>query len=155
MSAVTPIRDLPRLLASAEPDVTPQQLSWALAGRRQTPTSGEPRDWLRLTGTLLIALRCVRCMSPVQLSIAFDRDYVLVADEAAAEQVDAQTDDYDALVASRRFDLSALLEDEALLTLPVAPSHADCPLPTQPIEPRANPFASLRQLRKEPPGDKC
>ena len=58
------------------------------------------------------------------------------------------------LLGSERFDLHELLEDEAILALPISPRHADCAAPA-PAAPdagaeatgRPHPFASLASLK--------
>ena len=60
------------------------------------------------------------------------------------------------LVASRQFDLQALVEDELLLAMPLVPMHGTCPQPLTGApaevseEPRANPFAALAALKRGP-----
>ena len=69
----------------------------------------------------------------------------------------------DLLVSSRRFDLAALVEDEAIMALPPAPRHDDCSAPAVADAPAAgegadagpgdaapaprNPFGALAALK--------
>ena len=76
-----------------------------------------------------VTLRCVRCLEPVALPLSEQRSYRLVSNEQQALQEDADDDDYDVLVASRRFDLSTLIEDEMIMALPPVPRHEHCQAP--------------------------
>jgi uncharacterized protein len=53
-------------------------------------------------------------------------------------------------VGGRRFDVAALVEDEAILCVPISPRHARCAPPTvrEPADAEARtPFAALAKLR--------
>ncbi|MEN9316716.1 MAG: hypothetical protein RJA99_767 [Pseudomonadota bacterium] len=136
-------------------------LDWRLSGRSEMGTDGSRRAFLRLDLSGALVARCVRCLEPVGIALAVERDYRLVATEAQAEAEDADEDEVDLLVASRRFDLGGLIEDEAIMALPPAPRHDDCRAPAvadAPVEgiaatpaesapERRNPFAALAALR--------
>lgn len=74
-----------------------------------------------------------------------------------ADLADIPVDDApeEPLVGSAHFDLAALIEDEAILQLPISPRHPDCaaPFPVEPDadaeEERPHPFAELARLRKD------
>jgi uncharacterized protein len=58
------------------------------------------------------------------------------------------------LLGSERFDLYELLEDEAILALPISPRHADCAAPALATpdmgldaDDKPHPFAALAQLK--------
>jgi uncharacterized protein len=107
----------------------PGALDWRLDGRSEVGADGARRAFLRLGLGGTVRMRCVRCLEPVEVTLEGVRDYRLVATEAQAEREDADDDEVDLLVASRRFDLAALLEDEAIMALPPAPRHDDCRAP--------------------------
>ena len=112
-------------------------LAWRLSGRSELGPDGSRTPFLRLELSAPVRMRCVRCLEPVEVRIETTRDYRLVATEAQAEREDADEDALDLLVSSRRFDLAALVEDEAIMALPPAPRHPDCRAPT--AAPRAAP----------------
>ena len=121
-------------------------LHWQARGAA-TP-SGAAAFHLDVDGT--ITLICQRCLEPMAISIAIHSRFRIVADESAAMAIDATDDDYDAMVGSESFDLDALIEDEVILALPLAPRHAQCPgsvdtLP--PTERKLSPFAMLASLK--------
>lgn len=144
---------------------TDGMLAWQLSGRSELGPDGSRSAFLRLGLDGRVRMRCVRCLEPVEFALRVDRDYRLAATEQQAEREDADEDAFDVLVSSRRFDLAALVEDEAIMALPAAPRHEGCSAPgrrsgadaadghgaaaragTVP-EPRS-PFAALAALRR-------
>jgi uncharacterized protein len=112
---------------------------------------GHPGLHLQLDGE--IELRCQRCLGALRTRIESRRDIVLVpgADEFAQRSDEDET--LDIIPAAARLDLRALLEDEVLLALPVAPCHApgECRVPEgRPgaAPERVSPFAALAQLKR-------
>lgn len=133
-------------------------IAWRLSGRGDTGADGSPRARLHLALSLTAAMRCVRCLERLDVSLAVERDYRLVATEAQAEQEDVDDDDVDLLAGARRFDLAGLIEDEAIMALPPAPRHDGCSAPmvsgdaaalidAEPAPPSQHPFAALGLLR--------
>jgi uncharacterized protein len=168
------LTDLPRLAACLAPEKSPETSAaaakgpvaeWLARGERRGRTG--PEHWLHLRAHADVPLTCQRCLGVVVEAVDVARAFRFVADEAAAEALDAEIDE-DVLVLSTRFDLRHLIEDELLLHLPLVPRHEVCPadapaplaragdaisLPEQQAEsPLAeHPFAALAVLRK--PGD--
>jgi len=143
-------------------------LAWSLAGRSALGSDGSRQAFLRLGLGGRMTMRCVRCLEPVEVDVAIERDYRLVSSEEQAEREDPGEEDVDLLVSSRQFDLGALIEDEAIMALPFAPSHEDCAPPAVVDGPAGdeeaagpadeapaarNPFAALAALRGARPGD--
>jgi uncharacterized protein len=116
---------------------------------------GNPRLRLKLEGSL--KLRCQRCLEPLPWVVAID-SLLLLGDEAEVlpdpagedgeeEELDASAPDV--IVAERELAVLPLLEDELLLSLPIAPRHENCEPPTGGTKDRAaSPFAVLAQLKK-------
>lgn len=158
LEAEHPASDFHRLLELlAAPE---GHIRWRLDGQRRPRPEGGADSFLHLQIAGTVSLECIRCLKPVEAQFGDERLFKIAATEAQAEREDAQTDDYDALVASRRFDVLELVEDEAILALPIAPRHADCGLPAeadapaaQALRERPNPFAVLAGLRDRRPDD--
>ena len=79
----------------------------------------------------------------------FDVTATCTGDEAAILMAQ---DGFDLLLGSERFDVLGLVEDEALLALPLVPVHPSCSLPghdAAALAPDAppHPFAALQALR--------
>ena len=134
------------------------EVHWQAQGELRPVTGGAPQTWLHLSVQSQPTLRCERCLGPVTLDLAFERDYRFVADEATAE-IEDEVSEEDVLVWQRDFDLQALVEDELLMALPVVPKHGVCPeaVPFSVVDEdfiqseaeKPNPFAVLAQLKNE------
>ena len=103
---------------------------------------------------------CQRCMGPISIPIAIDREFRFVANEEdAAAQDDGSEEDL--LVLSREFNLHELIEDELLMGLPLIPRHDVCPtaVKLEAVDPdfeantasKPNPFAVLAKLQDAKP----
>ena len=84
---------------------------------------------LLVTVSGAVQLRCQRCLTSFVFSINSASTLVLAADEKSADEIDELLDDdaVDVIVGSREFDIMRLIEDDALLALPLAPKHEICP----------------------------
>lgn len=119
--------------------------------------AGQPGLQLRVRGVL--KMRCQRCLAEVDVACDIDRRLLLMAAGTAEEawpEDELESDDFDAIPASRELSLQALVEEEVLLALPLVPRHADCVLPdasgasagAEDQESKASPFAVLAGLKK-------
>src|SRR5690606_35744859 len=94
-------------------------------------------------------LACQRCLGP--LEHAFERVSMLRLVRAGTPIGDEELelDEFDALEVGPELDVLALVEDEILLGLPVAPRHEQCelPLPAGGSE-KKSPFDVLAVLRE-------
>lgn len=164
LSGAEPLAAFERLRAEASPQYAQDALGevrWSARGELRTATGGGAVPWLHLQASATVPLVCQRCLQPMQEALAVDRWFRFVADEETAALEDEEAEE-DVLVVSRRFDLRALLEDELLMELPVAPRHEVCPqavpMAAQDAdfdaagEEQPHPFAALEQLKKKPPG---
>jgi uncharacterized protein len=130
-------------------------LAWRLTGRSGLRPDGSRQSFLRLEADGRLLMRCARCLEPITVALEVARDYRMVATEAQAEVEDAEEDDVDVLVSSRQLRLDELIEDEAIMGLPVAPRHDACRAPAvsegsadadDGVPP--NPFSALSSLRR-------
>ncbi len=127
-------------------------MTWKAAvgaeGRR-----GFPRLDLEIDGA--IPLICQRCLQLMMQKLAIRSRFLIVLNESEAGALD-DDDAYDAIVGATDFDLDALVEDEVILALPIAPRHEVCPddsanLPY--VEKKPSPFAALAALKTGARGD--
>jgi uncharacterized protein len=79
---------------------------------------------LELDGVL--RTRCDRCGGAVALPIREHALFYFVADEAELAALPIDDSPEEALLGSHHFDLLALVEDQAILALPISPRHEDC-----------------------------
>ncbi|MGC4062218.1 MAG: YceD family protein [Aquabacterium sp.] len=179
MTGAAPVAELSRLAEGLAKDVdltTLPAIDWSAQGRLVTQRVGAPQMWLDLTASGHLAWECQRCLHAVTLPISVERSIRFLKDEAAAAEMDADSDD-DVLALSRQFDLMDLIEDELIMAQPIVPRHETCPgdvarlmrsdvevpVPGQPAEQgaqgeqegqttasgRPNPFAVLASLKKD------
>lgn len=126
------------------------EIRWVLQGGSNH--LGYPQMSLRVSGE--VKLMCQRCLLPFSFGIQSESTIVLVEDEAAVDAVDAQLDDdaIDVIAGSRTMNILELVEDEALLSLPLSPKHEVCPDRVVPgaIEgkEKASPFAVLKNIKQ-------
>lgn len=100
---------------------------------------------LRVNGTL--AVICQRCLEPMRIAIDSSRRIIFAANADALEG-QYEADDSDVVDLEDEVDVAAMIEDEVLLSLPLAPMHeagacqpSDAPLTAQ----APSPFAALAQ----------
>lgn len=125
-------------------------ISWSLTG--DIDKLGHAQLSLAVSG--VVNLICQRCLTALPFEIDSKSLLVLAKDEAQADEVEELLDDdgIDVIVGSADFDVINLIEDEALLELPVAAKHDVCPdgevsAGVQGTE-RASPFAVLKKLKQ-------
>jgi len=144
-SGTTPVAEFARLRADLH-DAS-GELSWAFQGGRNS--EGLPQLSLRVKGE--VRLVCQRCLTPFTQQINAESRLVLVADEAQAEATEERLDDesIDVIASSTSMDLLVLVEDEALLSLPLSPRHEVCPENSQAVvgSKLESPFAILKKLK--------
>jgi uncharacterized protein len=142
---------LPRLS-----DLLKRQEGWLecqVSGYRETGAGGQLQSWLRLRVTGRLGLECQRCLGEMDFDCAIDSRLLLVPEGAAWPEDELESEDYDALPASRALSLLTLVEEEVLLALPIVPRHPmECLVPDEAglVEKgnRASPFAALASLKK-------
>lgn len=124
------------------------ELDWSVEGGHHR--AGDPQITLRLAGS--VRLLCQRCLTPFEHQFRAEALLVLARDEADADATEARLDDdaVDVIVGSASMDLKALVEDEAMLSLPLSPRHKECPeaLPEAAASPPESPFSVLKKLRR-------
>ena len=125
----------------------------ALASDRRNGKAGLPRLDLDIDGK--IELVCQRCLQPMTHGVGIRSHFLIAPDEEAAAALD-DDDAYDAIVGATDFDLDALIEDEVILALPIAPRHKVCPDGKANVswgDKKPSPFATLAALKTGPRGE--
>jgi len=119
------LSDLVRL--SAECVSGDGEMEWTLAGEMSKQINGYPALHLTVSGS--VQLKCQRCLTPYVFQIKSASTMLLAKDESAADQLDAlwKDEEVEIIVGSKALDVIALIEDEALLMLPLSPKHEVCP----------------------------
>ena len=117
--AVSSLSRLQDLLFSGE-----GELEYSLTGRRGE--NGKLFLVCAIKG--MLQLNCQRCLGALAYPVKFESELELVKDEQGLTGAVNEDDLTDAIKADPRMDVLALVEDEVLLGLPMAPTHApgDC-----------------------------
>jgi uncharacterized protein len=103
-----------------------------------------PSLHLHIVAKLPVA--CQRCLDEMLVHLNLDFDYV-ICNELPLET--DENDDTDWLEAAPEMNLQALIEDELLLAMPIAPMHdTDCSKQNMQSGEKPNPFAALKGLIK-------
>lgn len=167
LEGATSVAELPRVgegLAEGADLARVAPVRWRVEGESVAQRVGPAHLWLVLEAEAVLPFECQRCLQPVDLPVAVSRRIRFVQDEAAAAELDANSDD-DVLALSRQFNLLELIEDELIMAEPILPRHDTCPVdmeawmspePAEADETEAedvpaekpNPFAVLAALKK-------
>ena len=110
---------------------------------------GKPVISIEASGAL--RLRCQRCLGPMPFRLDARRQLLLVqgTDELADPAEEDET--VDSVPAQAYTDVTAMVEDEILLCLPISPRHADqscAPPAAADIAAIESPFAALAKLKR-------
>ena len=142
------VADLPRL---AQESVDKSgMVRWSLQGGSNE--RGHPQLNLAIAGT--VRLMCQRCLTSFEFEMVAESVLILAPDESSADEIDALLADesVEVIVGSRDFDIALLIEDEALLAIPLSPKHETCPdqLVVSAGEElkKESPFAVLKNLKQ-------
>ena len=147
------VRDLPRL----------QDLVVMGDERLQYELRGEvnPRREAQIACIIhgLVSLECQRCLGTFDHCIDTASTLVFVSDESKLPPVEEEDESMDYVVAEAPMEVRALIEDEIILALPVAPRHAageckESPLSKESKESKStddkpSPFAALARLKRK------
>lgn len=141
-SGVRRVSDFPRLAVSAAGGEG-NEVAFEFRGERDR----DGKSYLLLDAQGVIVLRCQRCLEPMEWPFSIASRLMLVR-EGGALPDDLEVEEYDAVEVSQSEDFFALLEDEILLALPLAPRHQSCEAPRSgEVASSQSPFAGLANLR--------
>jgi len=160
LSGESALAAFPRLADEAVAPGDADAVSWSATGEARQDAAGASEPWLHLSAQAAITLTCQRCLAPVVEYLEADRWFRFVANEDLAAAEDELAEE-DVLAISREFDLTALIEDELLMDIPITPRHEVCPLPVTlsaqdpdfeaAQKETSKPFAVLEALRPKKP----
>jgi uncharacterized protein len=123
-------------------------VSYAVEG--DTSAKGQPVLRIHLTADL--AVSCQRCLERLPLHLDLRRDLVLVAAVADLDPLEDEDDGTDAIANAGSLDLHDLLEQEIVLSVPMAPRHPEDACGIQPGAAKfgeaASPFSALARLKR-------
>ena len=85
---------------------------------------GRPALRLRLDGVLQLV--CRRCLGALEFPLQLEVSLRLAATQAEVDAEPLAAEGPESIVADRKMQVHALVEDELLLAMPMAPRHQDC-----------------------------
>ena len=102
-------------------------LVWAVEGFVGRDQLQRQREYLRVQTTFSPWMTCARCLEPVAVhELHTDTRFRFAASEQQAAAEDREAEGEEVIAGSPHLDLAALVEDEAILALPMAPVHSAC-----------------------------
>jgi uncharacterized protein len=139
-------------------DLADKKLYWQARGEQVEQAGGAALIWLHVEFQLDAPMQCQRCLTEVSIPLQVQRSFRFVSNEEEAAAQDDSADE-DLLVLSKQFDLLALIEDEAIMALPMVPMHERCPQQVKlassdqefkaALAAKPNAFAALGELKKK------
>lgn len=97
-----------------------------------------------------VEVNCQRCLAAMPQALVSEGVITLFVSEEKLEAAVDADDELDAILAEDTFDVTALIEDEIIMGLPLSAKHDDCG--TEHLErakaDKPNPFAVLATLKK-------
>jgi uncharacterized protein len=93
--------------------------------RLQGELDDQRRPNLRLQIAGQVMLTCQRCLVDFPLDLAMENRFVLVARESELPDLEEEDPDVDFLLATNKLNVQELIEDEIILSLPLAPKHSE------------------------------
>jgi uncharacterized protein len=120
LNGAWPVAEFPRLRDVLRTEAG--SLSYELQGVPEV--QGRPALRLRVEGAL--QLNCQRCLGALEFPYRIDVELLLAATQAEADAEPLDADGPDCIVAGREMPVRAIVEDEVLLAIPIAPRHAAC-----------------------------
>jgi uncharacterized protein len=108
---------------------------------------------LRLDIAADLLMTCQRCLGPVIFSLKSARNFELVPQTQALGDPAEESDDVERIHADADLDVDALVEDEAILCLPMVAGHqpGECRSPLAAVDEstKKSPFSSLAVLKRQ------
>lgn len=144
ISGEAPLAEMTRLLDMLE---NPQGfLSYTVRGGMSS--FGVPLLDISMAGQ--VQLCCQRCLNAMDYPVSLE-ERLLLRDQASLDALGDDEEEFDSILAEAHLDVLNILEEEILLSLPIAPRHesGDCMAAAK--ENRQgeakNPFAALAELK--------
>ncbi len=125
------------------------ELAWKVEG--SLDIHRKPKLLLKVSGG--IRLVCQRCLDVMPYVLDTETAVVVAFSEPEADEIESALDDDDrteVVVSDGKVDVMGVVEDEALLALPLSPRHDVCPdkAAGRWREKKDSPFAILGQLKR-------
>lgn len=148
LSGKTLLSDLSRLSVVCADQAG--ELAWEISGL--VNKRNQAQLILSVSGT--VQLMCQRCLSPLAFDFDSETTVLLAKTEDQADEIEETLGDEDSVevvVANGKINVLDLIEDEALLSLPLASKHKICPDSSvdELKSKQESPFSVLGKLKKK------
>jgi len=148
LSACQRLMDLLQSQVTANADADGSSVIYfSLAGE----VDAQGRCFLNVKISATLKTSCQRCLEPMSLPFELNFRYLIAEglDEIAEDASADDSDEYDLQAPDAAMDVVALIEDELIMAMPIAPVHdSDCAKLTMQAGDKPNPFAALKGLIK-------
>lgn len=118
------------------------EVDYTLVGK--TGTRGEPELACSVDGVLV--LQCQRCLEDMEFPLHVVSTLRIVTGGSEFDVLEDEDEETDSVPSNPEMDVNALVEEEVLLNLPIAPVHTD------PVCRQVNPAAQANSERSNPFG---
>jgi uncharacterized protein len=112
--------------------------------RLQGAENRKAKPSLRLSLRGSVVLICQRCLRPLEIALDVQSELELASSVRA---INLAEDDDDRVLATPNMNIASLIEDEAILSLPMVPMHEHCVEVGEQSLKKPSPFAVLAKLK--------
>ncbi len=147
LAGVLSLADCARLSELLKSQAQDNVIEYSLEGE----TNSVGQHFLHLSLRSNLTTFCQRCLEAMPLKLDLNFHYLIGGvDFDHSEMGDVEdSDDFDLQEASQTMDLIALIEDEIIMAMPIAPAHeSGCAAAVMQSGKKPNPFAVLKDLIK-------
>ncbi len=142
------LSQIPHGLKSNSSDLQPSTISFLLRGE----LDAQGRSFIHSEINAELTTYCQRCLESISLPFKLNFSYLIAFEnvESGEELSVDDNDEFDLQEPDKAMDVAALIEDELIMALPIAPTDDfDCAKLTTQAGDKPNPFAVLKDLIKK------
>jgi uncharacterized protein len=117
--------DMPRVAEEASTVNPADGFHWSVDTHFEDSPGSDPHQILELGLKGRLHLVCQRCLQDCAVDLDEKRRFILMLNDAEADDYPIEDEDQEPLVVNQHFNLLETIEDEILLSLPLIPKHPD------------------------------
>ena len=117
--------DMPRVAEEASIVNPADGFHWSVDTHFEDSPGSDPHQILELGLKGRLHLVCQRCLQDCAVDLDEKRRFILMLNDAEADDYPIEDEDQEPLVVNQHFNLLETIEDEILLSLPLIPKHPD------------------------------
>jgi uncharacterized protein len=123
-----PFSEFPRLaeeLMLESADLASKGIHWALETWTQSKEGVPDQYWLKVSLKGQLPVMCQRCVTIYEENLDVVTEFLILPTQEDVDAYPLDEDSLDVLAMDSQFNALALIEDEALLSLPLMPKHPE------------------------------